>query len=64
MAARWKVDQNNGDWAELSHNLECIEVERPDTMSVDEFRDLFPPGTMIVDRVITKFKKSLGNDEV
>jgi hypothetical protein len=52
MAAKWNVDQNDGDRAALSNWAERMTVERPSAVSTEEFSDIFRPGTIVLDRVV------------
>jgi hypothetical protein len=52
MAAKWNVDRNDGNRATLSNWAERMTVERPSTVSTEEFSDILRPGTIVIDRVV------------
>jgi hypothetical protein len=52
MAAKWNVDRNDGDRADLSNWSERMTVERPSAMGTEEFSEILRPGTIVLNRVV------------
>jgi hypothetical protein len=62
MAAKWNVDRNDGDRAALSNWAECMTLERPSTVSSEEFSVILPPGTIVLDRIVKALLKWEASD--
>jgi hypothetical protein len=52
MAARWNVDRNDGNRADLSNWDERVTVERPSAVSTEEFSEILRPGTIVLNRIV------------